>query len=57
MVWSHVFGYPWYHGHRGFMDGNYKQVTLEHGLELSVYEVNHHITGGDASEACRNGSA
>jgi alpha-L-arabinofuranosidase len=53
-VWSHVFGYPWYHGHQGYMAGNYEAIARRFGLELSVYEVNHHITGGDASAACRN---
>ena len=53
-VFSWVFGYPWYHAHWGFMAGNYQQVTALHGKELSIYEVNHHITGGDAPAEARN---
>ena len=53
-LWSMVFGYPWYHGHYGIMADNYKRVTEKHGMELSVYEVNHHPIGGDADLEFRN---
>ncbi len=53
-IWSWVFGYPWYNGTQGFMAKNYKAVTKPLGMELSVYEVNHHITGGDAPAEARN---
>ena len=36
------------------MAENYTRITEGLGFELSVYEVNHHITGGDASEEVRN---
>jgi len=53
-IWSWVFGYPWYNGTQGYMAQNYKAVTKPLGIELSVYEVNHHITGGDAPAEARN---
>lgn len=53
-LWSWDFGFPWYHAHTGFMAQNYQQVTKKYGKELSIYEVNHHITGGDAPEGPRN---
>ena len=52
--WSFVFGYPWYHDHSGYMMQNYQEVTQKRGKALSVYEVNHHITGGDAPTPPRN---
>ena len=53
-IWSWVFGYPFYHAEKGYMAQNYKKVTEKYGMELSIYEVNHHLTGGDASEKARN---
>lgn len=52
--WSFAFGYPWYHEHTGYMMQNYKEVTQKRGKALSVYEVNYHITGGDAPTPPRN---
>ena len=53
-LYSWLFGYPWYHGTQGYMAQNYQDITVERGMALSVYEVNHHITGGDAGEQVRN---
>lgn len=53
-LWSWVFGYAWYQGRQGWMAENYRRVTEQFGRDLSVYEVNHHITGGDASTEARN---
>ncbi len=53
-LFSWVFGYPWYQAHRGYMAENYRLVTEQFGHELSIYEVNHHITGGDAPAEPRN---
>jgi hypothetical protein len=39
---------------KGMMVENYRIVTEEHGLPLSVYEVNHHHTGGPASVETKN---
>ena len=54
LIWSWVFGYPWYNGTQGYMAQNYHDVSKKLGLELSIYEVNHHITGGDAPADARN---
>ena len=53
-LFSWVFGYPWFHGHTGYMAKNYAEVTKKLGKPLSIYEVNHHITGGDAPPGPRN---
>jgi alpha-L-arabinofuranosidase len=53
-LFSWVFGYPWYHARMGYMAGNYRDVTKKSGQELSIYEVNHHITGGDGAREPRN---
>ncbi len=52
--WSWVFGNTWHLGRRGWMAENYRRVTEQFGHPLSVYEVNHHITGGDAPDEARN---
>ncbi len=51
-LWA--FGYPWYQGHYGYMAENFAKVTKQFGKELALYEVNHHITGGDAPAEPRN---
>ena len=38
----------------GWMVSNHQWLTQELGKELAVYEVNHHVTGGDAPAGIRN---
>jgi alpha-L-arabinofuranosidase len=45
---------PWFGASHGPTAETFERVTRAHGVELSVYEVNHHVTGGDAPEAARN---
>jgi alpha-L-arabinofuranosidase len=55
-LYSWIYGYTWYNSHNdnGYMQANYDQVATPYDLELSIYEVNHHITGGDAPVEARN---
>ena len=53
-LFSWAFGYTWYHARRGYMAANYAEVTRKLHKPLSIYEVNHHITGGDAPPELRN---
>jgi len=54
-LFSWVFGWVWHLNTGGPMQNNADMVADSgHDLEFSVYEVNHHITGGDASTAARN---
>ena len=53
-LWGWDFGYPWYNGHVGYMAQNFVEITKKNGQGLSIYEVNHHITGGDAPPEPRN---
>jgi alpha-L-arabinofuranosidase len=53
-LYSWIYGFTWYNSHTGFMQANYDAVTDALGMDLSIYEVNHHITGGDGALSQRN---
>ena len=53
-LYSWIYGDTWYNAHDGYMQQNYDDVTSPRNLDISVYEVNHHITGGDGSLDQRN---
>jgi alpha-L-arabinofuranosidase len=53
-LYSWIYGYTWFNSHDGYMQRNYDDVASPRGMDISIYEVNHHITGGDGSLDQRN---
>jgi alpha-L-arabinofuranosidase len=54
-LFSFVYGWGWYLNTSGPMQSNADMIAASgHDLDISVYEVNHHITGGDAGNDVRN---
>jgi alpha-L-arabinofuranosidase len=52
--WAWTFGHPWHSTLRGEQAQNYKNITEGRKMPLTVYEVNHHVTGGSAAPGDMN---
>jgi hypothetical protein len=55
-LFSWAFAWVWYLNTGGPMQANWDMIqeSVNPNLEISVYEVNHHITGGSAPNEPRN---